>query len=117
MYFTEKRHYTKEQNKALKNRFKNILYTFLPVNEVEKVFQIFSARENLEYKEDHEIKYMDKGSYLAIKHFIYGLEHDFSAKYLIIDEMQDFTPVDIYMFKKIFSCPMIVVGDVNQCIE
>jgi len=117
MYFTEKRHYTKEQNTALKNRFKNILYSFLPVNEVEKVFQIFSARENLEYKETHEIKYMDKGSYFAIKHFIYGLEHDFSAKYLIIDEMQDFTPVDIYMFKKIWNCPMIVVGDVNQCIE
>jgi len=117
MYFTEKAHYSKEQNTALKNRFKTMLYTFLPVSEVEKVFQIFMARENLSYKETNEIKYMDKGSYLAIKHFIYGLDHNFSAKYLIIDEMQDFTPVDIYMFKKIWTCPMIVVGDVNQCIE
>ena len=64
-----------------------------------------------------DFPYIKKGFKNAIKHFIYGLNHDFSAKYLIIDEMQDFTPVDIYMFKKIWACPMIVVGDVHQCIE
>lgn len=60
---------------------------------------------------------MDKGTYLAIKYFLYGFDHDFSAKYLIIDEMQDFTPVDIYLFRKLWNCPCIVLGDVNQCIE
>ncbi|MBQ8909114.1 MAG: AAA family ATPase [Clostridia bacterium] len=117
MYFTEKRHYSKEQNTALKNRFKNILYTFLPIREIDKVYQIFMAREGFTANTGNEIKYMDKGTYLAIKQFIYGLDHNFNAKYLIIDEMQDFTPVDIYMFKKIWSCPMIVVGDMHQCIE
>lgn len=117
MYFSERRHYSKEQNKALKERFKNILYKFLPIRDVEKVFQIFMMRENFEIPKNKSIKYMDKGTYLAIKHFIYGFDHDFSAKYLIIDEMQDFTPVDIYVFKKLWHCPMIVVGDVNQCIE
>ena len=117
MYFTEKRHYSKEQNNGLKARFKRMLYNFLPIKEVEKVYKIFMAREGLKPHEGKEIKYMDKGTYLAIKHYIYGFDHDFSAKYLIIDEMQDFTPVDIYVFKKIWSCPMIVVGDVHQCIE
>lgn len=117
MYFTEKRHYSKEQNKALKERFKRILYKFLPIRDVDKVFQIFMMRENFEIPKTGSIKYMDKGTYLAIKHYIYGFDHDFSAKYLIIDEMQDFTPVDIYVFKKLWHCPMIVVGDVNQCIE
>ena len=117
MYFTERRHYSSEQNKALKGRFKRMLYKFLPIKEVDKVHQIFMAREGFNSKSDKKIKYMDKGTFLAIKHFIYGIDHDFSAKYLIIDEMQDFTPVDIYMFKKIWNCPMIVVGDVHQCIE
>lgn len=117
MYFTERRHYSKEQNNALKERFKKFLYKFLPIRDIEKVFQIFMMRENFDIPKNNIVKYMDKGTYLAIKHFIYGFHHDFSAKYLIIDEMQDFTPVDIYVFKKLWHCPMIVVGDVNQCIE
>ena len=116
-YFTERRHYSKEQNKGLIERFKKILYRFLPVRDVEKVFEIFMAREGYECKNTNNIKYMDKGTWLLIKHYIYGKDHEYSAKYLIIDEMQDFTPVDIYMFKKIWTCPMIVVGDVYQCIE
>ncbi|MBP3345168.1 MAG: AAA family ATPase [Clostridia bacterium] len=117
MFFTERRHYSKEQNRGLKERFKRILYNFLPIKEVEKVYQIFMAREGLKPSTGKTIKYMDKGTYLAIKHYLYGIDHDFTAKYLIIDEMQDFTPVDIYVFKKIWNCPMIVVGDVHQCIE
>ena len=117
MVFTEKRHYNKMQHRGLKDRFKHILYSFMPISDVEQIFQIFMAREKLSAKKTNTIKYMDKGTYLAIKHYLYGLDHDFSAKYLIIDEMQDFTPVDIYMFKKIWSCPYMIVGDVNQCIE
>ena len=117
MVFTEERHYNKQQNAGLKERFKKILYSFLPIRDVEKIHQIFMARENLKSYKGASIKYMDKGTYLAIKYFLYGFEHDFSAKYLIVDEMQDFTPVDIYIFKKLWSCPCIVVGDVNQSIE
>lgn len=75
------------------------------------------AREGYKVSKNKKISYMDKGTFMAIKHFIYGIDHDFSAKYLIIDEMQDFTPVDFYMFKKIWACPKIMVGDVHQCIE
>ena len=117
MVFTEQRHYNKEQNAGLKDRFKKLLYNFLPIKDVDKVYQIFMAREELVSHRGNNIKYMDKGTILAIKHYMYGFEHDYSAKYLIVDEMQDFTPVDIYLFKKLWTCPCIVVGDVNQCIE
>lgn len=117
MYFTTRRNYTKTQNRELKERFKQILFKFLPIRETEKVFEVFMAREHLEYKNKNTISYMDKGAYLLINHFLFGFSHDFSAKYLIIDEMQDFTPVDIYVFKKLWNCPCIVVGDIHQCIE
>ena len=116
MVFTEKRGYNKEQNRGLKERFKSIIYNFLPIKDVKKIFEIFLARMNLK-EHDGFIDYMDKGALLIIKHFIYGFDHDFSAKYLIIDEMQDFTPVDLYIFKKLWSCPSIILGDINQCIE
>lgn len=117
MYFTEKRHYNKEQNRGLKERFKKILYNFLPLKDIHKIFEIFLARMGMQPHSPDEIGYMDKGALLVIKHYIYGFDHDFSAKYLIIDEMQDFTPVDLHIFKKLWSCPSIVLGDINQCIE
>ena len=117
MKFTNLRGYSKEQNRGLKERFKKILYKFLPITNIDKVFQIFMTREGLSLPKNDKIQYMDKGTYMVIKHFIYGFDHDFSAKYLIIDEMQDFTPVDIYIFKKLWACPSIIVGDINQCIE
>lgn len=117
MYFTEARHYNKEQNRGLVKRFKNILFKFLPISDIDKIFQIFMAREGLTVNRSSKISYMDKGTYLTIKHFLHGFDHDFNAKYLIVDEMQDFTPVDIYIFKKLWNCPKIIVGDVNQCLE
>lgn len=117
MHFTKMRGYSKEQNRGLKERFKKILYKFFPINDVNKIFEIFMLKEGLSFNKNGKINYMDKGTYILIKHYFYGFEHDFSAKYLIIDEMQDFTPVDIYIFKKLWSCPCIIVGDINQCIE
>lgn len=116
MYFAERRHYNKEQTQGLKDRFKNLLYKFLPIKEIERIFEVFMAREGLK-AETEIVKYMDKGTWLLIKHYLFGFNHDFSAKYLIIDEMQDFTPIDIYIFKKLWHCPMIILGDINQCIE
>ena len=117
MVFTERRHYNKAQFKGLRDRFKRILYNFLPIKDSDKLTQIFLARMGLTVPKNGGIKYMDKGVMLALNHFIYGFEHDFSAKYLIIDEMQDFTPVDLYVFKKLWNCQSIIVGDINQCIE
>ena len=117
MVFTTSRHYNKEQNKGLKERFVKLLYNFLPINDIDKVFEIFLTRMGLKTPKSERVAYMDKGALMLIKYYLYGFKHDFSAKYLIIDEMQDFTPVDLYMFKKIWNCPSILLGDKNQCIE
>ncbi len=117
MYFTEKRGYNKEQNRGLRDRFKKLIYNFLPLKDIHKIFEIFQTRLGLSVNNSDEIGYMDKGALLIIKNYIYGFEHDFSAKYLIIDEMQDFSPIDLFVFKKLWSCPSIVLGDINQCIE
>lgn len=117
MVFTTSRHYNKEQNRGLRDRFTKLLYNFLPLNDVDKIFDVFLSRMGLTTNKSDRVLYMDKGALLLIKYFLYGFNHDYSAKYLIIDECQDFTPVDLYMFKKIWPCPSILLGDINQCIE
>lgn len=117
MVFTTTRHYNKQQNRGLRDRFVKLLYNFLPISDVDKIFEIFQNRMGMKVNKKDRVDYMDKGALLLIKHYLYGFSHDFSAKYLIIDEVQDFTPVDLYMFKQLWRCPSILLGDKNQCIE
>ncbi len=117
MFFTSSRHYNKEQNRGLRERFTKILYNFLPLNDIFKIYDVFLTRMGLKVNTKERVDYMDKGALLLIKHYLYGFSHDFSAKYLIIDECQDFSPVDLYIFKKLWPCPSILLGDINQCIE
>ena len=99
------------------SRFKSMLYRFFPISDIYKICEIFYTRQGLSVPNFDELAYEDVATLMTIKQFIFGLDHNFSTKYVIIDEMQDFTPVDIYLFKKLWHCPCIVVGDVHQSIE
>lgn len=39
------------------------------------------------------------------------------VKHLVIDEMQDYTPVQYAYFNRLFACPKTVLGDVNQMAD
>ena len=54
---------------------------------------------------------------MIIKDYIYGFSQKYKTKYVIIDEMQDFSPAHFYIFNKIWDCAKIILGDINQCIE
>lgn len=40
-----------------------------------------------------------------------------SVKHLLIDEMQDYTPVQYAVLGKLFSCRKTVLGDANQSVN
>ena len=54
---------------------------------------------------------------MIIKDYIYGFSQKYKTKYVIIDEMQDFSPAHFYIFNKMWDCAKIILGDINQCIE
>lgn len=106
-----------KETELIKPRFKSMLYRFFPLSDIYKICEVFYSRENLSVPSFDKLAYEDVATLLMIKQFIFGLDHDFSTKYVIIDEMQDFTPVHFYLFNKIWDCPKIILGDINQCIE
>ncbi len=101
----------------IKPRFKAMLYKFFPISDVFKICSVFYSRLGLSAPSFDTIAYEDVAPLLVIKEFTQGLSHDYSVKYVIIDEMQDFTPVHFYFFNRIWDCPKIILGDINQCIE
>lgn len=51
-----------------------------------------------------------------LKLFYYGSQIDWPIRHLIIDEMQDITPLAHHLLIKLFPCPKTVLGDINQAI-
>ena len=116
-YLTERFGLNSEETKLIKPRFKNMLYKFFPISDIYKICNVFYSRIGLAQVDFDQVSYEDIAPLLVIKEFTQGLSHEYQVKYVIIDEMQDFTPVHFYFFNRIWDCPKIVLGDINQCIE
>lgn len=101
----------------IKERFSKFLYDFFPTTDLQEILNLFYLSKNVNENKDNIYKYDDIAPLMIIKDFMFGLTSDLKSKYLIIDEMQDFTPAHFYLFNKMWSCPKLILGDINQCIE
>lgn len=106
-----------EMSELIKPRFKWMLYKFFPISDIYKICNVFYARMGMTQPDFDTVPYEDAAALLVIKDYTQGLSHEYGVKYVIIDEMQDFTPAHFYFFNRIWDCPKIILGDVNQCIE
>ncbi|MDT2660012.1 AAA family ATPase [Enterococcus hulanensis] len=105
--FQPKRKPTKKQ---LFNRLKKMFnYTTST-----KLYHHFLAEQNFSIKKI--VSYSDLFPIIYIRLFIEGIDEFSQIRYLIIDEMQDYTPIQYEVFKKLFSCPVLLIGDFTQSL-
>lgn len=116
-YLIERFNLKKKEFKPIKERFSKFLYNFFPSTEPSKILSLFLSTKNINQDEKNLYQYDNVAGLLIIKDYLFGLKTSLPAKYLIIDEMQDFTPAHFYLFNKIWDCPKLVLGDINQCVE
>jgi len=63
-------------------------------------------------------QFCDVFPFVYVKMFYEGVEQDHAViKHLIIDEMQDYTPIQYAVLTKLFSCKMTILGDSNQNVN
>ena len=103
------------KNIAFFERAKKILYSKMITTDCVRIYNIFLRSQELD--EVDEIGAYDIAQILLIKENLFGLKHNYDAKYVIIDEMQDYTPCHFYLFDKLWNCPKMFLGDVNQSID
>ena len=65
----------------------------------------------------NKVRNEDVYGILFFKMFIYGLDKFDNVKHLLIDEMQDYSPVQMYILNYLFDCPKTVLGDYNQSLD
>lgn len=100
-------------------RIKKVIYPMFVSRSLTEIYADFLANIglNFSFASGDKIKYEDIAPILFIKNYLLGLNKLGKVKYLVIDEVQDYNPLQFEMFNEIFSCPKTMLGDINQCIE
>ncbi|MBB6214328.1 DNA helicase-2/ATP-dependent DNA helicase PcrA [Anaerosolibacter carboniphilus] len=64
------------------------------------------------------LEYADVFPYMYTKMFFEGMDTGFEhVKHLLVDEMQDYTPIQYAVIKKLFHCKMTILGDSFQSVN
>ena len=65
-----------------------------------------------------KLEYADVFPYIYTKMFYEGMETGFEhVKHLLVDEMQDYTPIQYAVIKKLFHCKITILGDSFQSVN
>lgn len=100
----------KPTKKHLVNRLKKM---FNKTNS-HQLYRDFLTEQGFEMKK--AVSYSDLFPIIYIRLFLEGMDEFSKIHYLIIDEMQDYTPIQFEVFKKMFTCPVLLIGDFTQSL-
>ncbi len=118
-YCCDEINFTNEHGGGVFSRLKNRLYKMFKNTNLVEIYEQFLATQKLvfEYAKSGVVKYEDVAPIMFIKDFFIGLDVDKSVKYLLIDEMQDYSMLHFLLFNKIYKCPKTILGDIYQCFD
>ncbi|GGC79480.1 HelD family protein [Enterococcus wangshanyuanii] len=75
----------------------------------------FLTAERISFNQHkNKIDYADLFPYLYLKMNIEGILPNHQIKHLVIDEMQDYSPLHFYVLDRLFPCQKTICGDVNH---
>jgi len=99
-------------------------------NTIRKMFPSYSVRELYkgfyDWLEKPELLKLRKGGalewsdvylFLYLKFKLEGLKPNRSIKHLVIDEMQDYSPVQYQVLSMLYPCKKTILGDINQSVN
>lgn len=93
------------------------LYKSIKNKNCVKAYMNFLAEKGLKLElVGNKVKNEDVYGILFFKMFIYGLDKFENVKHLLIDEMQDYSAVQMYILHNLFDCTYTMLGDFNQTL-
>lgn len=60
------------------------------------------------------ILYEDVYPMIYLKYLLWGKKHLKEVRHVVIDEMQDYSPIQYELIREMFQCPMTILGDKAQ---
>lgn len=103
--------------KMIKQQIFSALYSMFKEKNVFKLYSQFLESLNMKFSLlNGKIKNEDASAIFLIKATLFGFPNYSHVKHLLVDEVQDYSAVQLYIISKIFKCPKTLLGDIQQSI-
>lgn len=104
--------------RKISDKLKSVCLLKTNILEIYNDFLIsLNGKYGIEPLKRSNVRYEDAFPLVYFKFMLYGRSETAQIKHVVVDEMQDYSPVQFAIIKKMFSCPMTILGDVNQVIK
>lgn len=80
-------------------------------------YQYKDAQDMFELPEKKTLEWEDVFPFLYLMATFEGIEENRSVKHLVIDEMQDYTPIQFAVLNKMYPCQKTILGDFGQVLN
>lgn len=101
-----------------KREIEEWLFSLYSHNDALSLYRAFyewlEHKELFVLEEGGELEAADIYPLLYLKLYLEGSSKNEAIKYLIVDEMQDYTPIQYAVFNKLYPCKKTILGDFSQ---
>ena len=80
-------------------------------------FKYINKEELFIFNDINKLENSDVFPYIYLKIFIEGIKGMENIKHVVIDEMQDYTPIQYIVLKNMYKCQKTLLGDFGQCVN
>lgn len=103
------------EQKLTSAKAKRIVDEMLKITNIFDVYSVFLKEYyGLTFKRTKKINFEDAVALLYIKQFLYGTNKYNKIKHLVVDEFQDYSPLNYHILSQMFPCVKTILGDVSQ---
>ncbi|WP_244857311.1 3'-5' exonuclease [Halorhodospira halophila] len=107
-----------DERRELRERIKGMVHRSTPRQAYQAFFDWLGRPELFRTAKRGRLEYADVFPLIYLKMRLEGVPRYYRGiKHLLIDEMQDYTPVQYAVLARLFRCPKTVLGDVNQMVN
>ncbi len=117
-----KRHTPNKMNPAVSRQIRDSVQKMFRFTDTLSLYQDFYHRigedDLLRFIRKNTLEFGDVYPFIYVKMYFEGAEQDYqSIQHVLVDEMQDYTPIQYAVLAKLFSCNMTILGDSHQSVN
>lgn len=117
-----KRNTAKKVDAAVARQVRNSIQKMFPFNDTLLLYQDFyrsiGQQDLFCMVKKNTFEFCDVAPFLYTKLYFEGIEQNYKhIQHLLVDEMQDYTPIQYAVLSKLFSCKMTILGDSFQSVN
>lgn len=105
------------QRNLLKKEVKRMFCANNDIQVYKDFFQWIGKPEMLKTRKNHTLEYSDLAPLAYLHIALEGYNQQSNVKHLLVDEMQDYSPIQYKILQKIYPCKKTILGDASQSVN